>query len=116
MNTDIAERGAIAARTSRVLDDSLDLDSRHAEVDQQAKSFSGCPQVIDTLRAMRTVKRPHGFQFNEDSVLNQQIDKVLADQCSLISHSDPSLLFDGESRSPQFQRQRIFINFLTSVR
>ena len=80
MNTDGAGRRAIASRTSRVVDNALNLYAWGAEVDQQAKSGSCCPQVIDALRAMRAVKRPHRFQFNENSVLNQQINEVFADQ------------------------------------
>lgn len=97
MNTDCAGRRVIASRTSRVLDKALDLDSSRAEVDQQAKTFFCRPQVIDTLRGMRAVKCPHGFQFNEDAVLNQQIDKVLADQNTLITDTNPLLRLNGKS-------------------
>ena len=61
---------------------------------------------------MRAVKRPHRFQFNENSVLNQQINEVFADQGTLVSYGNPSLLFNGKSRCTQFQRQRIFVNLL----
>ena len=108
MNTDIAERRAVAERISPVLDDAPDLDARRAEVDQQAERFAGGTQVVDALRAVRAVERSHGLQFDEDGIRDQQIDEVFADNGGLVADGDRSLLFDAKTRGTQFQCQRNF--------
>ena len=95
MNTDSAGGAAIASRTSGILNDSLNLDTRGTEVDYQAKIPSGRPQVIDALRSMRAIKCPHGFQFDKHNVFNQQIDKVFADHGALIGDRNPPPLLNG---------------------
>ena len=113
MDTDEHEscRGrAIASRTSQVLEDRLNLDARRTEVGHQTELLSDCPQVVDALRAMRTIERPDGFQFDENGVLDEQVGKVFSEHGSLISDGHSALLFAGKPRFAQFQRQRIFIN------
>jgi len=41
--------------------------------------------IIDTLCTMRAVKRPRSFQFDEDGLLHQKIDKVFTDQGAFIN-------------------------------
>ena len=58
---------------SRIIGNPLNLDTRPAEIDQQAKPLSGCPQVVDALRAMRAIERPHRLQFDQDGTLDKQV-------------------------------------------
>jgi hypothetical protein len=57
----------------------LKLKARRAEIEQEASVSSGCPEIVDALRAMRAVERSDGFQFDQDGgVVDQEIDGVFA--------------------------------------
>ena len=96
---------------SRIIGNPLNLDTRPAEIDQQTESFPGRPQVIDALRAMRAVERPHGFQFDQDGVFDRKIDEILAHQDALLCNLDSALLLNCESGKAQLHREGVFMDF-----
>ena len=63
--------------------DASELQTRYAEVDQQAEMQSRGAQVINALGFVNAVERYCGFQFNQDRILDQEISKKSTDRIPL---------------------------------
>lgn len=111
-NAKAAERLAPAVCSSKVQNDAADFETCGAEVHQQAEMQPGRTQVIQALQAMRAAEQLHGFKFDQDRVLHQQIGEVIAHRESVIENGNSMLLLGNQAGFAQFVRQRIFINFL----
>ncbi len=70
-------------------------------------------KLANDLSFMFGCKRSRNFQFNYQSVFNEQICKILAQQCSIfIKDIDWMLLLYLEASLAQTMNERILINFL----
>lgn len=112
MNTNIAERLADLVGTSTVQDDAAKFQAGCAEIHQQAEMHAGCAQVVDALRAMHAVERADGLQLDQDAILHQKIDEIVADADALVVDGDAVLLRDGDAGLAQLERQGVFVNLL----
>lgn len=62
---------------SKFLRNTVDFEAQLGEVQQQAHMHAGRIQIIYALHGMRRVKRPGGFQFDDDWFLDDRIGDVL---------------------------------------
>ena len=69
-------------------------------------------EVIHTLGSVDDIELRRGFQFDEDRIADQKIDKLFANNDIILDNVDSSLLHDGQAGLTQFVRERIFIDFL----
>jgi hypothetical protein len=71
----------------------FEFEARLADIDQKTQMQADSFEVVQTLRAMDVIERPHRLEFNQDTPFDQQIDRIFADYDSIISderriHSD----------------------------
>jgi hypothetical protein len=69
-------------------------------------------EVIHTLGSVDDIELRRGFQFDEDRIADQKIDKLFANNDIILDNVDSSLLHDGQAGPAQFVRWRIFIDLL----
>ena len=96
----------------QVQDDAFDLKARLAEVEQQAEMQTCGFQIIQALRAMNLVDRPGYFQFDEDHVFDEQVNRIVPDHNAIVSNDHAMLLRDGDSGLAKLVQQSVFIDFL----
>ena len=67
-------------------------------------------EVIHALGSVNDIELCRGFQFDQDRIVDQQIDKVFAD--NFAGDVDSSLLHDGQASFTQFVRKRVLLDLL----
>ena len=75
--------------TSEIPDDALDLESRPAEVEEQAYRVLSRLQVVQALSGVRLIQLLHGFHFEDDGLFHQQIENALSERSVLVPPVDP---------------------------
>jgi hypothetical protein len=61
-------------------------------------------EVIHTLGSVDDIELRRGFQFDEDRIADQKIDKIFANNDIILDNVDSSLLHDGQAGPAQFVR------------
>ena len=61
-------------------------------------------EVIHTLGSVDDIELRRGFQFDEDRIADQKIDKIFANNDIILDNVDSSLLHDGQAGLTQFLR------------
>jgi hypothetical protein len=102
----------ISSDASQGQDQAFDLQARAAEVEQQAKVQARGSKVIHALRTVDIIQRFAGLQFHDHCLLDQKVNRVLANNDTVVYHDDPMLLRDSKAGLAKLVRQRIFINLL----
>jgi hypothetical protein len=97
---------------SKTADYPLDLNPRLTEIEQQAQVQRCCRQIVDALRHVRLIECANRFQFNQDSIVHQQVGYILAGHDTVVINSNRLLLQDRQPSLTQFMAQGIFINLL----
>ena len=92
------------------LNESPPLHFRSLEIDQQANRPPGSPKVIQTLGRMFLRKSVGALQFNQQSIFDDDIHKVLANSLILVSDFQWNLTHSPNTAQLQFPQQRTFIN------
>ncbi len=70
----------------------FDFEARVPEIDEEANTHEGGSQVVQALRRMIVVQRSDGFQFDENRIFNQQIDRIFSYNNGVIYDLDRVLL------------------------
>src|SRR5207248_311120 len=93
------------------------FEAAFAEVDQQTKVSSAQSQLGEKLFAMDFSKLFDRFQFNDDFVLNQQVDaKALVEGQFIIMDRNGYLPFHPETDFAEFVSQQYFIDAFEEAR
>src|ERR1700675_406528 len=81
------------ASASQAQDDALDVQTRVAEIEQQADLQARCPKVVDALGAMDLSDCVDGLQLDDHRSLDQQVHRVVTD--------DDPIAHDGDAALPR---------------
>ena len=100
------------ATASPAQDDAFDLQTRVAEVQQQAEMQARGAKVVDALGAMDVGHRLGGLQLDDHRFLDQQIHRIVTDDDPIIRYGDAALLRDLEAGLTKLMRERIFVHLL----
>ena len=89
-----------------------DLDDRRPEINQQRMMVACCSQVTERLREMLVGKCFAGFQFHDETIFNEQICEIIAEDGPVfVPSNERALLNHAHTEFTQAVRQSIFINF-----
>ena len=91
---------------------SLDFYSGVSEVEYEAEVGAGCFQVVHALGQVDALDTAHGFQFDYDEPLYQQVGAVVAYHNAIVVDRDLLLLLHEETSFPQLMNERVFVDFL----
>ena len=97
---------------SKTVGKTLDLEAGLAEVEQQTEPQAGHREVVDALGGVSAVQRLNRFQFDDDSLLDQQIDRVLPDDNAVVVNLNPVLLRDSKTGLAELVGQCVLVNLL----
>jgi|SRR5271157_5811985 len=83
-----------------------------SEVKQQADLIVGCFQIVEELRFVHSIDRARALQFDNDSILDNEIGPKNPDNLIAELNFDRLLPFGSQSLGRQFTRQSFSINRL----
>src|ERR1044071_1525697 len=88
-----------------------------SEVEQQSDLVAAKAQIGENLLGMYRCEFFDGFQFHDDSSLDEQVGtKALFKNHFIITNRNRDLPFHAQSSLPQFMRQKDFVNRLQQAR
>ena len=87
-----------------------------AEVDEEADGFAGGGEIVDALSLVSVVQPFAGLEFNDDSILDQKVCEILADDDAIVEHRDGMLLLYGETELLEFYLHRIPVTLLQKTK
>jgi hypothetical protein len=97
---------------SQAVGDAFNLQTRFAEIQEQAELETGCLEVVQALRMVRFLKRPGDLQFDYEPIFNQHVGEILANDDAVVTDPDRVLLGNTQTSLPNFVRQRVLIDLL----
>jgi|SRR5687767_1883117 hypothetical protein len=109
MNADLLAFSILIRRTETG-NDTLDLRSRTAKVDEQADVQAGSPKVVHALGRMYLLECPGRLEFHNKATLDEKVRGELADRNTAIENAERELLLHRQSTISKLDGKSILVN------
>ncbi len=98
------------SRALRIVDHAFDLKARTPEGKQKTEPETASLEIVDALGTVDGLQRGDRLEFDQNSLLDQQVSRVGTDNYTVIMDDNRMLLVNEQAGLVRFVRQSIFVD------